>query len=967
MRCSDAPFRHTTPQAVHAQAPYCHPAPASRILGGTPAITPAQPMSELDAEQWQRISAELDEMLELPEAQQAARLAALRSSDPRLADAITALLQAGAKAREQHFLTGTALPGTNALEAAGGLSAGTLAGQRLGAWMLVELLGQGGSGSVWRAQRVDGRFEGEAAIKLLHPSLLDAGGGERFRREGAILGRLSHPHIAHLMDAGVSPMGQPYLVLELVSGERIDAHCDARQLGIEARLALFSQVFDAVGFAHRQLVVHRDIKPSNVLVTHDGQVQLLDFGIAKLLGDDGTSNGDSALTRDAGRWLTPEYAAPEQLRGEPVTTATDVYSIGMLLFELLAGMVPQPTPSGSGDRETLTSALGRVRREDPAGAARMAAARATTPDNLRRALGGDLQNVLARALAPLPADRYASVDALAEDVRRHLAHEPVSARAPSFGYRLGRFVRRHRGGVAAAAALLLAILGGVIGTITQAQRAEANATAALRERDRAVNELVQANAARELIGFLLTEGGGGRLTPMDLLARAETMVEKQFGRDQALRARLNATIAEEYKLLEETDRAMKVLDRALAAAERAGDLGMLGELRCSNAAVLVQVGEFDAARRQIDGALALLDRAQGDVAGARAYCLSERARAWLETGEPRRALTDAQKAAALLQAPRADQQIQATSQRLILADIKARLGDYPGAIATYERALQQLADIGRERSGMAANSRNNLAVVLLNAGQLARAATELEASMAITREIVGDTGLNPATETNYAGAIIELGRAPEAAQRLERALAFAERNHAERFVGFIATRAGTAWCRAGDAARCAQRLAYGRRSLEKILPPGHSAFGTVAVTAALLAQLQHDDDRARVELQRAVQIYDAAEERNPMSIVARGMRARLEHRAGNLPLAEALASRAVSDARAYTRGLASSEWLGTALLNAAAVRDPVRDPAGARALAAEAASQLQGSLGANAPGTLEAEQLVARLAGTRAR
>ena len=925
-------------------------------------------MSDDHAEHWQRISAELDELLELPAEQQSARLEQLHAVDPDLADAVSAMLAAGARASDQHFLTGAATAPATSQTFRAETFAGTLAGLRLGAWILVAPLGQGGSGSVWRAERADGRFEGQAAIKLLHPSLLDAGGGERFRREGAILGRLSHPHIAQLMDAGISPMGQPYLVLELVTGQRIDAHCDARRMSIAGRLRLFFQVFDAVGFAHRHLVIHRDIKPDNVLVTHEGQVQLLDFGIAKLLDADadGASDtaGSSALTRDAGRWLTPEYAAPEQLRGEPVSTAADVYSIGMLLFELLAGVAPRALRPGesNSDRETLTHAIARVQRADAAAATRIAEARDCTPKSLRSALGGDLLNVLARALAPAPADRYASVDAFAADVRRYLAHEPIAARPPAMAYRLGRFVRRHRGGVAAAVALLVAVVAGLIGTITQAQRAEANAAVALRERDRVVNELVQANAARELVGFLLTEGVGGRLNPLDLLERAQLMVEKQFAGNPALRARLHATLAAEFMGLEETERAGVVMARALAAAERAGDPQVLGELRCANASLLVQSGEFDAAKQQIERGLALLRGTSREVAGALARCFSERARARLETGAPEPALADARRALAVLGAPRADQQLQAISVRAILADVQARLGDYPSAIATYEVALGQLAAMGREHSSAAATTRNNFAVVLANAGQLARSAAELESSVAITRDIVGDAGLNPITETNYAGVIVELGRVTEAAERLERALAFAERNHADRLLGFIATKAAAVWCRAGDAVRCADRLTLGRRALVKILPPGHSAFGTVAFTSARLSLLQGSDVRARRELLEAIALFDAAEERNPMAMVARGLLARLEQRAGNSDVASQLAARAVRDARAYTRGLATSEWLGSALLAQAMVQDRTRDAVRTRQLANEAAVQLRASVGAAAPATKEAELLLAQLA-----
>src|SRR5262249_28469683 len=214
-------------------------------------------------------------------------------------------------------------------------------GATVGAYTVVAPLGQGGMGSVWLAQRSDGRFVGQAALKLLHAAAATFGGTERFKREGNILGQLKHPHIAHLLDAGVAPTGQPYLVLEHVEGQHIDAYCDGRQLGIEARVHLALDMLDAVAHAHANLIVHRDIKPSNVLVTGDGRVKLVDFGIAKLLEEAGPgSSARTALTRDGGRALTPECAAPEQLTGGPITTATDVYAIGVLLYVLLSGRHP---------------------------------------------------------------------------------------------------------------------------------------------------------------------------------------------------------------------------------------------------------------------------------------------------------------------------------------------------------------------------------------------------------------------------------------------------------------------------------------------------------------------------------------------------------------------------------------------------------------------------------------------------
>jgi tetratricopeptide (TPR) repeat protein len=315
----------------------------------------------------------------------------------------------------------------------------------------------GGMSTVWRARRSDGRFEGAVAVKLLNLALLGEGGDERFRREGTLLARLTHPHIARLLDAGVTSTGQPYLVLEYVEGARIDRFADDRRLDPIGRLELFLQVAEAVAHAHANLVIHRDLKPSNILVAADGQVKLLDFGIARLLEE----NASGQLTLTAAQALTPEYAAPEQARGEPVTTATDVYALGVLLYMLLTGH----HPTGAGSR-TSADQLRALLERDPVRASDAA------PHHLRRTLRGDIDNVLAKALEKEPGRRYASVTALTEDIRRFLHHEPLSVRGQAWSYRTAKFIRRHRWPMAAAVAAFAMLIVGLFLVNRQRQIAE---------------------------------------------------------------------------------------------------------------------------------------------------------------------------------------------------------------------------------------------------------------------------------------------------------------------------------------------------------------------------------------------------------------------------------------------------------------------------------------------------------------
>ena len=388
---------------------------------------------------WERLSPYLDQALTLTDQEREEWLAELRGKDPGLAEELRGLLNEHRAMLQEGFLEQQPLMTATALE-----------GQSVGAYTLIAPIGEGGMGSIWLAERNDGRFQRRAAVKFLHRMLLGRGGEERFRREGSILGRVSHPHIAELLDAGVAGDGQPYLILEHVEGKHIDEYCDAKRLGLEARVAVFLDVLDAVAHAHANLVVHRDLKPSNVLVRTDGQVKLLDFGIAKLLESEADTG--ATVTQQGGA-LTPAYAAPEQITGGPVTTATDVYALGVLLYVLLTGQ----HPAGCGNLSTADLVKAIVEAEPPRmsdavvsdrlGAETReanAANRGTTAEKLRRGLRGDLDTIVAKALKKNPQERYRAVTALADDLRRFLKQESISARPDTLAYRAAKFAARNR-------------------------------------------------------------------------------------------------------------------------------------------------------------------------------------------------------------------------------------------------------------------------------------------------------------------------------------------------------------------------------------------------------------------------------------------------------------------------------------------------------------------------------------------
>lgn len=425
-------------------------------------------MSTLTPERWQQISPHLDHVLSLSNPEREAWLKTFDQENPDLAPVLRSLLQEHLQLQQEHFLDHA--PADIPTQS-------SLAGQIIGPYRIVSPIGQGGMGTVWLAERSDGRFQRRVAVKFLRFSVSAGKGGERFRREGRILGQLVHPHIAELLDAGITDKGDPYLVLEHVEGEPIDEYCDTRRLDLESRVRLFCDVLGAVAHAHVNLIVHRDLKPSNVLVTRNGQVKLLDFGIAKLLGGETGSSEITQLTLEAGPALTPQFAAPEQITGAPVTTATDVYALGVLLFLLLSGQ----HPAGASTRSPAEIVKAVVETETGrasdvvascADIGDIAEKRSTSRERLPRQLRGDLDTIISKALKKAPVERYSSVAALADDLDRYLKHQPISARPDRFTYRAEKFVSRNKLGVSLAVLAIVAAATALLAVQREARRTE---------------------------------------------------------------------------------------------------------------------------------------------------------------------------------------------------------------------------------------------------------------------------------------------------------------------------------------------------------------------------------------------------------------------------------------------------------------------------------------------------------------
>jgi WD40 repeat protein/serine/threonine protein kinase len=493
----------------------------------------SSPLRELTPHEYSRISQLLDESLELAPAERHAWLTDLDLRDPEAAALLRRLFASQAEGAGARFLN-------QPLQAAAAIASaiatdGTLVDRRFGPYRILSLLGHGGMGSVWLAERVDGLFRRQVALKLVHP-ILGPMLKERFGREREILANLSHAHIARLFDAGISEDGQPYLALEYVAGLPLTHYCDEHGLGLAARLQLFCQVLSAVQYAHAHLVIHRDLKPSNILVTEEGQAQLLDFGIAKLLTE-GSQALETELTQRGGRALTPDYAAPEQIAGAAITIAADVYSLGVILYELLTGMRPYRLKRDS--RGALEDAILQAEPVAPSRAGLselVAAARNTTVRKLAKALAGDLDTIALKALKKRPDERYATANAFDEDIARFLHGEVVLAQPDSFAYRARKFVRRHRLSITAAAVLVATLAGGLTATTYEARLAAAQRDQALRAQSQL---LTQAAAARLNSG----DSSGAMAIMTSVLAQPGPPTPQALNVFQAARAADTAVLA----------------------------------------------------------------------------------------------------------------------------------------------------------------------------------------------------------------------------------------------------------------------------------------------------------------------------------------------------------------------------------------------------------------------------------------
>ena len=681
---------------------------------------------KLASSQWQAVYALLSEALEVDDERRDAWLGSRQDVDPTVRRMVGDALAARASARTRDFIDQLPpfdLPDDPA-------TATQAPGATVGPYRLLQKLGAGGMGEVWLAERADGLLTRRIALKLPTLALSRAVLAERFARERSMLAPLAHEHIARLYDAGFAADGQPYLALEYVEGERIDAYADARALDVDARLRLFGQVLDAVAHAHANLVLHRDLKPSNILVTPEGSVKLLDFGIAKLLAD-GEAR-ETELTRLGGSALTPDYASPEQIVGTPLTTASDVYSLGVVLYELLCGERPYRLKRGT--RRELEDAIAHADAVPPSQARideEHARRRGTTPARLRARLAGDLDTILLKSLRKEPAARYGTVGALADDLGRHLDHLPVLARPDSRWYRARRFAQRNAIPVAAAGVVATALVAATAVSLVMLRRADDAAAQARQEASVAkavsafMTDLFRANSHDQNFDKPTRE-----LTAGQLLDRGAMTIDHELEDAPAAKAAMLKLFGEMYEELGLTQAALKMHEQSVATAAR-----VFG-------------------RNSREFALALLEKAWVT------NLVDRRSRAPLD-------MTREAKAILAARAPGSEDY----GESLYMESHMLQMSDPNAAVSAGEEALRVMAAAGATGKRLAF-ARQELGGAYRAQGDLEKAAAMMRAAIADYERLFGPEYTEVGYLNSSLATVLQLQlRLPEAEARYRRAIA----------------------------------------------------------------------------------------------------------------------------------------------------------------------------------------------------
>jgi eukaryotic-like serine/threonine-protein kinase len=936
------------------------PIPMSAALPA-PAPKP-KPKPAFDAAQWPLISSLFDTGAALEPAARSAWLVELQREHPQLAPQVLALLAAHAERETADWLeAGPLLPSaeTAVPDAA---QAEHQAGQTVGRYRLLEFVARGGMAEVWRAQALEGPAQRVVALKLPLAHRLGSVAAARFAREGEILASLAHPHIAPLYDAGVAQGGTPYLAMEWVAGKNLMAWCDEHHLGVRERLGLFLQVLDAVAYAHAHLVIHRDLKPSNILVSEEGQVRLLDFGIAKMLAADQRAEV-TELTQQAGRMMTAAYAAPEQVSGQTLTPAADVYALGVLLFELLTGQRPYKLKFQSAAQ--LEQAIEAADVQKPSAVVQASgdadlhrsqqewAARrgfAQTP-RLARALRGDLDAIVGKALQREPARRYDNARALAEDITRHLQERPVLAQPESLAYSFKRLVARHRAAAAAGVFALTALVLGLGAALWQGQRAERERAIAERERQSAVAANTASETVNRFMESLLVEAARGKepVTVPQLLTRAEGMARSEFKNEPNSLAQVLFLIGSHRAEVDGPAVGRPLMEEALRISN---DEYARPGMQCEVASQQGRQGD------QVEQAERLLERLGRDPAVkpiTRATCLGYQADFQQDRGEPVAALATTQRAYAQWEASR---ERWPQNQAALLTRLGSRLllnGRAAEANATFEQALALVEKMQRGRGMTGIGLRNQWGFGSFMAGEPARAMGLYDQNLKVLEEDKPGSSPPAVFIFNAANARVELGRYDQALSLLGRAAQVADQTGDAPMRLRTRCQAAIAAARQGDKEVAARWLEQASQQ-PAAPPPGGQLAQANCRQAQAEAALGRGDSAAALSLADAL-LAGAPPLQAHTAAAVKNLRAAALLQAGRLADAQAAADQALQAAKALQTTLPQSHRSGLALLTVAQVAQAQGQSAAAQNHAQLAAQALSATVDAAHPALKLAQQL----------
>lgn len=714
-------------------------------------------------------------------------------------------------------------------------------GKIVGNYKLASVLGHGGTGTVYLGERADRQYSAQVAVKVIDTATVHGDLGMRFRAERQILASLNHPNIARLLDAGETDEGQPYLVMEYVHGEPVDRYCDRAQLDVRARLELFLEICSAVQYAHQNLIVHRDLKPANILVTAEGSPKLLDFGIAKLL-DAGDAASLLALTRMNDRLLTPEYASPEQILGRAVTTGSDVYALGVVLYELLTGLRPYVVPASASQLELERSICvtdpqrpsTAVRRASEAGSTEgqssmpsIAAARGLSVERLQRRMVGDIDAIVMRALRKEPQHRYGSIEQFTADIRRYLTREPVQARQGNWLYYSQRFVRRHAFGVSVTTAFVAFVLAFAVVMSVQRQRIA-------EERDRATQESERAEKVSDFMlsvftaadPFAFANNQGREVTARELLDTAAHSIQGDLDEQPEVRARLLEAIGRAYRRQGLPDSAVRYLEDAMRIRDQAGlpHDAQTGQLLSELAVALRNAGRFEESDHAFRQAMQISQEGKGRKSRIQAQLLVDLGRLELLRSNPGGAENYLTLGLAMTREIEGPRNPEVASILTDISNVRSWRDDLDGA----ERAAHEAVSILRESvpdlhpDRVTADAR--LAEVLFLKGQVSDAGTLYERTLGAQRILYGESSSKVADTLDSLAQVRLAQNNPAEAEKLTREaikIYSSSRGGQSFMTGYLQTSLAQILTRQGKYVEAEPELRSALDIYARTLPPDH--------------------------------------------------------------------------------------------------------------------------------------------------